>query len=83
MGAKVELDDGDPLVASLREWRGIESTKQGKPAYVVFDNKTLVAIAAARPRSLGELAEVTGVGPAKLERYGEHVVDLVLAAEAD
>jgi superfamily II DNA helicase RecQ len=83
MGAKVELDEGDPVVATLREWRSLESAKQGKPAYVVFDNKTLVAIAAARPSSIGELAEVSGVGPAKLERYGETVVDLVRAAGGD
>ena len=77
------LDEDDPLVAALRTWRGEESKRIGKPAYVVFDNKTLAAIAAARPGSLGALAEVSGVGPAKLERYGDAVLDVVRAGSAD
>lgn len=79
----VELDDGDPVVAALRAWRSAESGRVGKPAYVVFDNRTLAAIAAARPGSEGELAAVSGVGPAKLERYGEAVIDIVRSAVAD
>jgi superfamily II DNA helicase RecQ len=82
-GTKVELDEGDPVVAALRRWRGEESARIGKPAYVVFDNKTIAAIAAARPTSLGELAEVSGVGPAKLERWGEAVLDVVRAGAGD
>ncbi|MCW2973610.1 MAG: UvrD/REP helicase [Thermoleophilia bacterium] len=82
-GSGVELDDSDPLVASLREWRRIESTKSGKPAYTVFDDKTIAAIVAAKPRSEGALLEVKGVGPAKVERYGETVIDLVRAALAE
>jgi DNA helicase-2/ATP-dependent DNA helicase PcrA len=81
-GTKVELDDGNPIVAALRTWRAEESARIGKPAYVVFDNKTIAAIAAARPASVGELAEVSGVGPAKLERWGEAVLDVVRAGEA-
>ncbi len=80
---RVELDEGDPLVAALRTWRGEESRRIGKPAYVVFDNKTLAAIAAARPASLGALAEVSGVGPAKLEKYGDAVLDVVRAGGDD
>ena len=78
-GTSVELDDSDPLVAALREWRTLESTKAGKPAYTVFDNKTIAAIAQAKPKTLGQLLAVNGVGEAKLERYGDHVVDLVNA----
>ncbi|MCZ4496799.1 MAG: UvrD/REP helicase, partial [Thermoleophilia bacterium] len=75
---RVELDDSDPLVASLREWRREEAARNGgKPAYTVFDDKTLAAIVGAKPGSLGELLEVKGVGPAKVERYGEAVLDLV------
>ncbi|MEO6867911.1 MAG: ATP-dependent DNA helicase UvrD2 [Gaiellales bacterium] len=80
---RMELDEGDPIVASLRTWRSEESSRIAKPAYVVFDNKTLVAIAAAQPSTLGELAEVTGVGPAKLERYGEAVLDVLASARGD
>src|SRR5690606_17650034 len=52
----------------LRAWRTLVA--DGKPAYTVFDDKTLAAIATAAPADLGELAEVKGVGPAKLERFG-------------
>ena len=44
------------------------------PPYVVFHDAVLHAIAAARPETLGELAQISGVGPAKLERYGDEVL---------
>jgi superfamily II DNA helicase RecQ len=44
------------------------------PAYVVFHNATLEEIATREPRTLAELAAVPGVGPSKLERYGEEVL---------
>lgn len=53
---------------------------QGKPAYVVFDDKTLRSIADARPTTLRELAAIRGVGPAKLEQYGQAFLD-ALAVE--
>lgn len=48
---------------------------QGKPAYVVFDDATLRTIADARPSTLRELAAIRGVGPAKLEQYGQAFLD--------
>ena len=59
----------------LRRFR--EGARQGKPAYVVFDDKTLVAIADALPATLADLARVKGVGPSKLEQYGDAVLALV------
>jgi DNA helicase-2/ATP-dependent DNA helicase PcrA len=67
----------DPLVQSLREWRLERSRDDGVPAYVVFDNKTLEAIAERRPSDRDELASVPGVGPAKLERYADDVLRIV------
>ena len=63
----------------LKAWRLRRAQADQVPAYVVFHNSALEEIAARRPRSLAELAAVPGVGPAKLERYGEEV----LAALAD
>ena len=54
--------------------------RQGKPAYTVFDDKTLAAIATALPGDLARLADVKGVGPAKLEQYGDDVLTLVADA---
>jgi len=58
----------------LKAWRLARARAEEIPAYVVFHNATLEEIAARRPRSLAELAAVPGVGPAKLERYGEEVL---------
>ena len=63
------------LLEKLREWRVRASN--GKPAYTVAHNSTLESIAALRPCTLTELASIKGVGPAFVERHGEHVVALV------
>lgn len=58
--------------------RGLRNElRDGKPAYVVFDNKTLAAIAKNAPISLSELSRISGVGPAKLDKYGDSVIALV------
>ena len=61
----------DPLFEALREARRALATAAAVPPYVVFHDSTLREIAALKPRSLGELARVGGVGEAKLARYGE------------
>jgi DNA helicase II / ATP-dependent DNA helicase PcrA len=64
----------DPAYAALKRWRFERATTDEKPAYVVFHNTTLAAIAARRPRDLWELGAVPGVGPAKLAQYGGEVL---------
>jgi ATP-dependent DNA helicase RecQ len=59
-----------PLLDALREWRLATARDHGVPAYVVFHDATLAAIAAARPRTLDDLRGITGIGATKLERYG-------------
>ena len=49
----------------------------GVPAYVVFHDSTLQAIAERKPGNLDELAGVSGIGPAKLERYGSEILDVL------
>jgi DNA helicase-2/ATP-dependent DNA helicase PcrA len=61
----------------LRDWRLERARADGVPPYVVFHDSVLQAIAAAQPASLGELAQISGVGPAKLERYGAELLALV------
>jgi DNA helicase II / ATP-dependent DNA helicase PcrA len=60
---------------ALKAWRLARARQDDVPAYLVFHNSTLEEIAARKPRSLDELAAVPGVGPAKLERYGEGVLE--------
>jgi DNA helicase II / ATP-dependent DNA helicase PcrA len=64
---------------ALKAWRLERARAEEIPAYIVFHNATLEEIAARRPRSLAELAAVPGVGPQKLERYGEEVLAALAA----
>jgi DNA helicase-2/ATP-dependent DNA helicase PcrA len=64
----------------LRAWRRRRSQADGVPPYLVFHDATLAEIAARRPATLGELGQVAGVGPAKLERYGGELLAVVAAA---
>jgi ATP-dependent DNA helicase RecQ len=66
----------------LRDWRLETARAAGVPAYVVFHDKTLAAIASARPTNLAELLRVSGVGESKLRRYGDEVLEVLRAAPA-
>ena len=68
---------------ALKAWRLDRARQDDVPAYVVFHNSTLEEIAGRRPRSLAELASVPGVGPAKLERYGEEVLAALAEQEVE
>ncbi len=61
----------------LREWRARVAKEHGVPAYVVFHDGTLRSIAQQQPGSLAALGQISGVGVAKLERYGAAVLELV------
>lgn len=69
----------DALFQGLREWRRETARDQGVPAYVVFPDATLHAIAATRPATRAELAGIPGVGAVKLDRYGSAVLELCAA----
>ena len=64
-------DEQEALFQTLRELRRDLADRQGVPAYIVFSDKVLREMAALRPRTSLDLLGVSGVGPAKLERYGE------------
>jgi ATP-dependent DNA helicase RecQ len=69
-----------PLFEALRAWRAEQARTQGVPAYIVFGDATLRAIASARPASLGDLDGITGIGAKKREAYGEGLLGVVAAA---
>jgi ATP-dependent DNA helicase UvrD/PcrA len=64
-----------PAVLALKEWRLARARADDVPAFVVFSDRTLAELVARSPRTLGELAAVPGIGPAKLERYGRELLD--------
>ncbi|HEY0118475.1 MAG TPA: RQC domain-containing protein, partial [Cellulomonas sp.] len=76
VAADLSTDDA-ALFESLRAWRAGVAREAGLPAYVVFHDATLREFAVRRPASLDELAGVSGVGAAKLERYGAGVLAVV------
>jgi ATP-dependent DNA helicase RecQ len=74
------VDDADrPLLEACKSWRREEASRAGMPPYVVAHDRTLEAVAALRPDSLEELAEVPGIGKAKLEKYGDRLLAIVRA----
>ncbi|MBN9605737.1 MAG: DNA helicase RecQ [Actinomycetales bacterium] len=76
-----ELPEGArDLFEQLREWRAQTARDLGVPAYIVFGDATLRGIAVDRPRSLSQLAGISGVGEKKLADYGDAVLEVVGAA---
>jgi len=67
----------EALFEALRAWRKQEASEQSVPAYVVFTDATLQTIAEVKPTAIAQLAQVRGVGEAKLDRYGEAVLGVV------
>ncbi|MZD03975.1 ATP-dependent DNA helicase, partial [Streptomyces sp. SID5785] len=67
-----DMDEG--LHERLVEWRARTAAVLGQPAFCVFTDKTLVAIAEAAPEDEGELARVPGVGLRKFRAYGSEVL---------
>ena len=73
----VELSaDGEALAVRLREWRSAEAKRLRVPAYVVLHDRTLKAVAQARPANPRQLLEIDGMGPAKAEKFGEAILGL-------
>jgi ATP-dependent DNA helicase RecQ len=69
--------EGDPLFDALRACRRDLAKQAGVPPYVVFHDSTLREMATLRPTSMAALGRVSGVGEAKLERYGAAFVEVV------
>ena len=75
--AVAEADQG--LFSALRAWRNARARRDGRPAYVLFTNAQLGAIAALRPATRAALAAVDGVGEARVRDYADEVLAVVAA----
>jgi DNA helicase-2/ATP-dependent DNA helicase PcrA len=75
--ASVTVGHGGPTFERLREWRRKRAQADGVPAYVVFHDRTLQEIAERGCKDWADLAAVSGVGPAKLERYADEILAIV------
>jgi ATP-dependent DNA helicase RecQ len=72
--------DGEARFAALKAWRAEVARAHNLPAYVIFHDATLVAIADLAPRSLADLQGVSGIGATKLDKYGSEVLRVVAQA---
>jgi superfamily II DNA helicase RecQ len=72
----LETEYDPALFEQLRSWRLAAAQQEGQKAFYVFPDATLERIAAARPQSLEELEAVKGIGPKKLQQYGQAVLDI-------
>jgi DNA helicase-2/ATP-dependent DNA helicase PcrA len=72
-------DRDDVLFDSLRDWRAGRAKELGQPAYCVFTDATLVAIAEQKPATVAALVAIPGIGQAKLDKFGDDVLELVSA----
>ena len=68
--------EGEALAARIREWRAAEARRLRVPAYVVLHDRTVNALAKARPGNPKQLLAIDGMGPAKVEKFGEAILEL-------
>jgi ATP-dependent DNA helicase RecQ len=67
----------EEVLARLKAWRATTAREQGVPAYVIFHDSTLAAIAAEEPRDVEALSTISGIGSKKLERYGASLLAVI------
>ena len=70
-------DEDAPLLSALKAKRHALAEQQKAPAYIVFNDKTLIEMAERRPATLDEMASVSGVGAKKLESYGQAFLSVI------
>lgn len=76
--AAADLDIRDlRLFEELKAWRLSHAEEDAKPAFTILVDTSLAEIATRKPKTLGELATIRGVGPLKLDRFGREILDIV------
>jgi ATP-dependent DNA helicase RecQ len=82
--ATIELSaEGEALAARLKAWRAAEATRLGVPAFVVLHDRTLRALAQSRPANPNQMLAISGMGPVKVERFGEAILTLCRSANGN
>lgn len=72
-----QITKDDKLFDKLRQWRAVRAAAEGKPAFIIFHDKTLQEIASSRPKTKQELFAINGFGPKKYEAFGEDILDII------
>ncbi len=79
-GSSASDSDAQPneaLLNKLKDWRYVQAQSQAVPAFVIFHDSTLAGIAAANPKTLDALSQISGIGAKKLEHYGAVILELL------
>jgi len=71
----------DPLFQKLREWRAARAAQDGKPAFIIFHDKTLQEIASVKPQTEQQLYAINGFGPKKFEAFGPDILKITKKAD--
>ncbi|MFQ1700327.1 DNA helicase RecQ [Loktanella agnita] len=82
-GPKVRMqvsDEDAPLLSALKAKRRFLAEQANAPAYIIFNDRTLIEMAERRPMTLDEMAQVGGVGAKKLESYGRAFLEVIAGA---
>ena len=77
------ISSAEPFASALKEWRSGAAKRASVPAYVVLNDSELAGIAARQPQTLAELAQCRGIGPIRLDRWGDEMLAALNAAGAD
>ena len=70
-------EEDAPLLAALKATRRELAEAARLPAYIVFNDRTLIEMAQARPANLDQMAQINGIGAKKLEQYGRTFLDVI------
>jgi DNA helicase II / ATP-dependent DNA helicase PcrA len=81
--ANAPAEDAESTERMLRAWRSDAAKQASVPAYVVLNDAELAGIAASRPRTLAELSRCKGIGPNRLERWGDELLAVLSQVEAE
>ena len=65
------------LVNALSEWRKNRARAAAIPAYVVFPDTTLHALAQYQPKTPADLLDISGIGPTRVENYGDELLEII------
>ncbi|HEX5148761.1 MAG TPA: ATP-dependent DNA helicase UvrD2, partial [Candidatus Limnocylindrales bacterium] len=76
--SRPDPSERSPLSNALRAWRTARARTDAVAPFIVFHDTTIEAIAKRRPRSIAELRRVPGIGPVKIDRYGEEIIGVIV-----
>jgi superfamily II DNA helicase RecQ len=68
--------DDESLAVRLKQWRTSEARRLRVPPYCVLHDRTLTAVALARPSNPRQLLDIDGIGPAKVEKFGPAILEI-------